>query len=645
MRLKMEIAKKIKDTETAQLFFKQFAQGQTGRVSVRAEAMDNVTDVDWVLNALSCVTKKMKCRIEFLKLLKNTRRLCPVFMQVAKNNRFPAEWRAMAIDRLPDLDCLKEVVEKSDNAYSLLKIANLLVKLSFAAYIVEEVVRKWEIAVEISNIKILEKITDQRVLADIVKFNSKSVKYSVSVIDRIEDQKILKKLILSLEDGILCETIFKKLKHQSAIQAGAFHILANTNANKEIKTKVLANLTDQRKLNSLLKKVSNLELRFAIAKKIKDEEVRLSIFKEIASNDSVETTIRLRAVRLINEQGDLLELAQNVDESSIRLEIAKNLQETKTKKLIFKEVVLDETERLARRLNALQQIEDQRILSGMLHRVEHPQIRFEIAKKIKNKKNTGFIFKEVVLDKSFKCSFRLEAVQQIDDQRILSGLVRRVEDPQLLFEIAEKLKNKRRAQSVFEKIGKATTNPLELRLKAIRLIEDQSVLASFVINDDYQEIYHAAISSITKPEILIDIVWSDIGLESRCWAMRRINDQSILANIVKEEYPLDICCAAIECITDWEIIEDLLTSIKNATILEKIETVICTPSNVIAIEAEKRQELLTYLAKTGKNFDVALKSVRQIKEFAILHSIAYGKGLWREEIRDEAKRILRRAGY
>jgi len=186
-------------------------------------------------------------------------------------------------------------------------------------------------------------------------------------------------------------------------------------------------------------------------------------------------------------------------------------------------------------------------------------------------------------------------------------VVRRIDDPLLLLEIAKRAP-----------VG-------HLRAKAVEKIVDQDILRTFATRDGVAKVRASAVRKLSDQSVLAKIAYCDRDFEVRITAIRRIKDQVLLAEICMNDTKHEVKEAALRQITDDGLIEEIAAG----------EGKYAFGLRMAAVDKISNPMFLTKLAKSEIDLDVGMRALMKLSEISLISDIADNAS--RKQIRWAAK--------
>ncbi|MEW5734526.1 MAG: hypothetical protein AB1921_06710 [Thermodesulfobacteriota bacterium] len=150
----------------------------------------------------------------------------------------------------------------------------------------------------------------------------------------------------------------------------------------------------------------------------------------------------------------------------------------------------------------------------------------------------------------------------------------------------------------------------EVRLAAIRDLDDQSILAEIAESDPVFRVRLAAVGKLIGNDVLASVALKDSNTQVRLAAVARIKDQSKLCDIAANVAEERVRLAAVDAITD----EGVLAHVANTNDNESIQ--------VAAVRRITKDEALLEVAAKSTGHSSRLEAVRRMHSPALLARIA-----------------------
>jgi hypothetical protein len=205
---------------------------------------------------------------------------------------------------------------------------------------------------------------------------------------------------------------------------------------------------------------------------------------------------------------------------------------------------------------------------------------------------------------------RLKAIKSLGNQSVLAKIAMNDSNAVVRKAAVEMLND----QAVLAEVAKNDNDILvrKAAIKAgIRKISDQTTLVKLAMNDSNDSVREAAVENITDQIVLAEIAKKDSRCFVRETAVKKITDQTILANLVMDEsydHPF-VRDAAVEMIIDQVVLTKIA---KNAS--EK-------NMRISAIKKIIDQSVLTEIFKNETDFSVRIAAIKKVNDQAVLTEI------------------------
>ncbi len=157
-------------------------------------------------------------------------------------------------------------------------------------------------------------------------------------------------------------------------------------------------------------------------------------------------------------------------------------------------------------------------------------------------------------------------------------------------------------------------NP-EVRLEAVKELDDQKILIDIAKNDLDEDVREEAVLKINDEAVLIDIAKNDEGFCVRKEAIYKITDESVIIDILKNDPRSDIRGVCIRNINDVSVLMDVARndSYKDNRIAAAIK---------VGIKNIDDESILIDVAKDAYSWEDRLAAVKKIKDVNVLIDIA-----------------------
>ena len=191
-------------------------------------------------------------------------------------------------------------------------------------------------------------------------------------------------------------------------------------------------------------------------------------------------------------------------------------------------------------------------------------------------------------------------------------------------------------QSLLGKLAIRKREHVDVRRAAIGGLDDQSLLSNIVRNDESPEIQSCALQRLSDPLLLSQLAREHKDIRLRVASARRIEDQSVLRQLVREADDADVRIAAIEHIRDEALLAQIVQDDEDTRVgvaaVEKIHdpaviTRFATEHNnadisSAAIEQLDDQDTLTHIACEDGRSCVRITAVKELDDESQLLQMA-----------------------
>ena len=196
----------------------------------------------------------------------------------------------------------------------------------------------------------------------------------------------------------------------------------------------------------------------------------------------------------------------------------------------------------------------------------------------------GLLDKDLIRDLKHKDSeVRLEAVKKINDESVLADVINNDSDLFVCLEALQKISD----ESVLADIIKNHSDSF-FRRKALNKISDESVLAYVAKNDSEERIRLEAVKKITDESVLADVAKNVSDGRVRFEAVKKISDESILTEVGKTFYQ-----EAYEIFKKYDVEPENLQNIaavntdcSNFTVIARISDIFGSVNKISGMEKE-----------------------------------------------------------
>ncbi|WP_295115466.1 BspA family leucine-rich repeat surface protein [uncultured Methanobrevibacter sp.] len=296
--------------------------------------------------------------------------------------------------------------------------------------------------------------------------------------------------------------------------------------------------------------------------------------------------VRLEAVEKLDDEKILIDIAKNDSDSDVRKEAVKKISDESALAYVAK---YDESCYV--RSSAVEKISDESVLSYVAKKDSDSNVRKEAVKKISDESALAYVAK---YDES--CYVRSSAVEKISDESVLSYVAKKDSDSDVRKEAVKKISD----ESVLSYVAKKDSDS-NVRLECSKKIKNKVVLV---------DIAHKAVARSDDK----DSVWGDDADDCR-FILGLIDDESFLIDIAKNHSSKWVRREAIDCIKDLNPNSIIFTS----------------KSNISRINEESK---LKDIAKMSPDDNVRKQAIKMINDESFLMDVA--KADSNEDIRREA---------
>jgi hypothetical protein len=412
----------------------------------------------------------------------------------------------------------------------------------------------------------------------------------LDAVNNLTNQTILAKIATVSENRDVRLAAAGRLT-EHPIPSGIFQDLSVLHWDSEASygSRVVERLTDEVILAHLARKAAHTGIRKAAVEKLKDQDV----LAEIASND-FDSKVRMAAIGKINDNERLAQIArtamlfQRADvriapspDTGIRLEAVRRIKS----QALLADLAINSYQRDVR-LEAARKVTDQPLLSKIARSAPSGIVQIsgegssyfvgDPAGAVISRLDDQKILGEIALDKKRHESVRRRAIERMTDQPLLAELARsdsdagvrrgateRLADQTVLAEIAmndesryvrleaaKRLSDRSLANRVFAEIAMGrSSGECTIRLEAVRMLDDQALLADVVRHADWEGIgwgeentYNykdsgcAAFAKLSVSQALLEDLARNAEMSSvRCELSKMLTNPLSLAEIAKND--------------------------------------------------------------------------------------------------------------
>jgi len=330
----------------------------------------------------------------------------------------------------------------------------------------------------------VQKLTYQGLLQDIAK-SSRHFDVRMAAYDRLDDRSTRRGTVHYLTDQAMLAEIAKNTGEDSEVRQDAIRKLANQSlildlarnekneyvrkaaverlpAGHPLRQVVLAteaevqSLADQTILADIAENAHDYDARKAAAEKLSDQDPRP--LAKLAKNESEDVSIRLIAIKKLNDQTLLAEIVLSDTHNEVRVAAVKKL---KDQSLLAKLAMSDEGYEVW--TAALEQLADQPRLTDIAMNAQNLETRKQAADKI-----TDQILLADIAKNADNPRIREKAVAKITDQILLADIFKKDADQWVQIRALRRLSS----QEMLTSISRDRQQPLNIRLEAVTILSD-----------------------------------------------------------------------------------------------------------------------------------------------------------------------------
>ncbi len=291
----------------------------------------------------------------------------------------------------------------------------------------------------------VSKLTDQVLLAEIAKNTSEYFEVRLDAIKKVSDVQVIAE-------------IAKNEKNEYVRQAAGNRLPTGHPLRRIVKATVseIESLEDQSLLVEIAKNAHDASARIAAAKKLSDKDP--GPLAEIVKNSLEDISARLVAVKILNDQILLAEIAVSDAASAVRVVAIEKLE---NQSLFAKLAISDGSYEV--REAALRKMTDQIQLADIAMNAKNHKTREEAVKKI-----TDPLLLADIARTSDIPQIRGEAIMKITDQSLLADIFKK----DSIEWVRIRALNKLSSQAILESVFHDGQQPYNIRFKALSLLRD-----------------------------------------------------------------------------------------------------------------------------------------------------------------------------
>ena len=302
---------------------------------------------------------------------------------------------------------------------------------------------------------------------------------------------------------------------------------------------------------------------------------------KIALNVKEDYKVRLEAIEKITDQKVLSQIALNDEDAGIRSTVIQNITDQK----VLNQIVLKDDDS-AVRLAAIPLITNQKVLAKVALEDNDSMVKKEAVKKITDQE---VLIKIALNDKDVLTRWR--AVKKITNQEVLIKIALSNEDEDVRWEAVEKIKD----QKVLAQIALKDEDE-DVRLQAVEKITDQKLLGQIALKDTDKHIRLVAFTKITDQKLLEQIALISKDSNIRARATSKIKDQKVLAQIALKDEDEDVRMIAVTNITDQKVLGQIALKDKDEHI------------RLVAVDKITDKKVLNQIILNSKDEDIELEA-------------------------------------
>ncbi|OAM90701.1 WD40 repeat domain-containing protein [Termitidicoccus mucosus] len=386
----------------------------------------------------------------------------------------------------------------------------------------------------------LDKLTDERLLADVIKdieHRSDSI-VTAARMEKITDPQLLASLAREARSLNVRVTAAITLGDQALLAD-----IARNGADGLIRKRAIENLADPALADIAVNEREQF-VRVAAARRVTDQ----ALLASLAQNEKADKLVRAEAGLRLDDQRILAAIAKAGGKDAEERSVLEPLRLKALERLTDQRALADIAKNVAGEITFESRKDDQRILEATLERISDQAALADIAMSA----HPTFAF-PVVLEKitDQEALVRLLKNNQANDE-----IVKKLTDQKLLAEIA--------GGDDFEHV----------RMEAANRLTDPQALFGLARRGKDEGIALAAVKKIADPQMLAEIAGDEnASTNARLWALWRVADRTLLAKIAKDTADERVRNAASEKLsgatpgTTPQTIADL---IKNGKLLAEI---------------------------------------------------------------------------
>ena len=527
---------------------------------------------------------------------------------IAKNDDNDFEERCFAIDEICDEEILYGIVK---NDYF------------------------WPIRAQATkNIKNKEMLSD-------ISLNDSNYNVIFEAIVRIDDDEVFKKLLRKEKFWRIQEYLIKKIDDVEFLKD-----YANMNASDDICDDILLRIRDldYYAFAKMLEPKFDIDLRIRACKYIKHD----FFLNNVVTRYDSPKRLKMEALKYITTPNYLEDIIIYQDLDLAKIAISKMSKEDLknviglcsneyTRREICKlmddedllRIIAFEDSDCCVRLIAVSKIQNQETLACLALYGTDDVLRQKAISKLNNQR----VLKDIAFD-DFNEDIRLAAVARITDENTLYKIALRDSNIHVCALAVYKIHNENLLKNIVLSNDSAFDNK-NIRLDAIKKINDDEILASIVLNSQDYIVRMKAVSKICDNEILYEIIQNEYSGPIVDVAVEKITDDKVLEKLVLEKYigVSDV----LEKICDENFLMNLVLNSESREIRNK------------AFSAIENELNLTHIVCMCDDWKIRRNAIEKIQNEAFLLDVCcnsqYGDVLFEAVGRIENEDILIRVVY
>ncbi|MDR0534865.1 MAG: hypothetical protein LBG65_00665 [Puniceicoccales bacterium] len=348
----------------------------------------------------------------------------------------------------------------------------------------------------------LDKLTDERLLADVIKGieHRRDSIVTAARMEKIADPQLLASLAREARSGNVRVTAAITLGDQALLAD-----IARNGADASIRKRAVENLADQPVLAGIALNDRDESVRLEAARRVSDQ----ALLASLAQDEKADESVRIEAVSRLDDQRVLAAIAKAGGKDAEERSVLEPLRLKALERLTDQRALADIAKNVAGEITFESRKDDMRILQAALERISDQATLADIAMSA----HPSFAFSAVL--------------EKITDQE---ALVRLLKNNQANDEIVKKLTDQKLLAGI------AGGDDFEdVRMEAANRLTDPQALSGLARRGKDEGIALAAVKKIADPQMLAEIAGDgNASTNARLWALWRVADRALLAKIAKD---------------------------------------------------------------------------------------------------------------